>query len=121
MGFHATIFVYGQTGSGKTYTMEGYKYAPQGTSNSLVPQIDRRTATYTKTDPAVITTDQQKNEDAAMLNAPSNSDAAANTSAQAVEEEGVIPRAIRELFSQVEAKRAESVGKSKISVKIQYI
>ena len=40
---------------------------------------------------------------------------------QAVEEEGVIPRAIRELFSQVEAKRAESDGKSKITVKIQYI
>ena len=33
----------------------------------------------------------------------------------------MIPRAIRELFSQVEAKRAESDGKSKITVKIQYI
>ena len=38
-----------------------------------------------------------------------------------MEEEGVIPRAIRELFEQVEMKRTESQGKSKITVKVQYI
>lgn len=67
--------------------MEGYKYAPQGANNIIVPQISRKTAS-----------DQQ-----------------------AIEEEGVIPRAIRELFSQIEAKKAETDGKSKITVKIQYI
>ena len=35
--------------------------------------------------------------------------------------EGIIPRAIRELFHQVEQKRADSQGKSKITVKVQYI
>ena len=38
-----------------------------------------------------------------------------------LDEEGVMPRAIRELFNQVDRKRAETSGKSRISVKIQYI
>ena len=45
----------------------------------------------------------------------------ANTLAVHVKEEGIIPRAIRELFAQIEKKRNEASGKSRISVKVQYI
>jgi hypothetical protein len=34
-GYNATIFAYGQTGSGKTFTMEGYKYKLNETSNGF--------------------------------------------------------------------------------------
>ena len=38
-----------------------------------------------------------------------------------MKEEGIIPRAIRELFAQIEKKRNDTSGKSRISVKVQYI
>ena len=100
-GFHATIFVYGQTGSGKTFTMEGYKYV-KGPKEVLQPRFDRNTATL-NTQP-----EQLHAIDQAALNS-------------SLGEEGIIPRAIRNLFSQIEAKRAESAGKCRISVKVQYI
>ena len=88
MGFHATIFVYGQTGSGKTYTMEGYKYA-RANNNVLVPQINRKTASHQKG--ADISNESPDIEGPQ----PSNS----NDLKVSLEEEGVIPRTIRELFA----------------------
>ena len=106
-GFHATIFVYGQTGSGKTFTMEGYKYTRGTNKDSIVPQINRKTASALP---------------AELSSTPTSSKGADENSLQAsLNEEGVMPRAIRELFAQVTKKRAETQGKSKISVKIQYI
>ena len=101
MGFHATIFVYGQTGSGKTFTMEGYRYA-KGHKDVLVPQINRKTAVLKAE------TEAQLNQDGASARV-------------SMDEEGIMPRAIRELFIQVDKKKAETSGKSRISVKVQYI
>ena len=103
-GFHATIFVYGQTGSGKTFTMEGYKYArPQPVSQAPgmapphpAPIINRKSATVESAAGV---------EDASLQ--------------AALTEEGIIPRAIRELFEQVKKKREET--QTKITIKVQYI
>lgn len=84
--------------------MEGYKYAKTGLKDNIAPVIDRKTA-------SALSNSQVK-----------DLDAEGNTCVSiAMEEEGVIPRAIRELFNQVEAKRTQMAGKSKISVKVQYI
>ena len=83
-GFHATIFAYGQTGSGKTFTMEGYKYAKSGTKETLVPVIDRKTSSLL----SKASTADKKDADPTDANLQSIMDS-----------EGVIPRAIRELFS----------------------
>ena len=88
--------------------MEGYKYAKTGLKDNLVPQIDRKTA-------SAMSNSQVKDP-----GAEGNNDNSGSVSVS-MEEEGVIPRAIRELFNQVEAKRTQMAGKSKISVKVQYI
>ena len=72
--------------------MEGYKYAKTGLKDNLVPQIDRKTA-------SVMSNSQVKDP-----GAEGNNDNIGSVSVS-MEEEGVIPRAIRELFNQVEAKR----------------
>lgn len=79
--------------------MEGYRYVRGGPKDVVTPQINRKTAL-----------------DLTHMQAPV--DEALQTS---ICEEGVIPRAIRELFSQVEKKRKEQEGKSKICVRVQYI
>lgn len=84
--------------------MEGYKYAKTGLKDNIAPIIDRKTA-------SALSNSQVKDLDAERDNSVSI----------AMEEEGVIPRAIRELFNQVESKRTQMAGKSKISVKVQYI
>ena len=75
-GFHSTIFVYGQTGSGKTFTMEGYKYLKTQKFGTIFPQINQHTGT----------------------DKPDNDPKTEESLAQ----EGMIPRAIRELFKQIE-------------------
>ena len=88
IGFHATIFVYGQTGSGKTFTMEGYKYV-RSNNNQMVPQINRKAALSelgTKPSSSLEAVDQ--------VSSPR-----AEASAPGLPDEGVIPRAIRELFA----------------------
>ena len=88
MGFHATIFVYGQTGSGKTYTMEGYRYA-RANNNVLVPQINRKTASYQKGEAIP--------NDSPDVEGPQTS--SSSNLKVSLEEEGIIPRTIRELFA----------------------
>ena len=94
--------------------MEGYKYI-KGNNNSIVPQINRKTASFEN---GGTMTASNNNSETQTVVANEGISPSLKTS---MEEEGVIPRAIRELFEQVEMKRTESQGKSKITVKVQYI
>ena len=87
--------------------MEGYKYV-RSNNNQMVPQINRKAALSelgTKPSSSLEAVDQ--------VSSPR-----AEASAPGLPDEGVIPRAIRELFAQVERKRSETKGKTKISVKV---
>jgi len=69
--------------------MEGYKYV-RGNKNSIVPQINRKTASF-------------ENGGTSISNNNSETQTIANEEISpslktSMEEEGVIPRAIRELF-----------------------
>ena len=67
--------------------MEGYRYVRSGTKDVVAAQINRKTAVSST-----------------LLKSSLASD---HTLQASIDEEGVIPRAIRELFAQVEKKRGE--------------
>ena len=80
----------------------------------LLPQFNRKAA-------SIPLTNDDQGENLESIEGTAEDSSPANTLAVHVKEEGIIPRAIRELFAQIEKKRNDTSGKSRISVKVQYI
>lgn len=89
-GFNATLFAYGQTGSGKTHTIEGPQQSLHLLRQNVSAMTDRPSSQVT---------------DTKCLNTNTTID----SGVAAYNHQGVIPRAIRDLFERIEQQQHNGI------------
>jgi hypothetical protein len=110
-GYNTTIIAYGQTGSGKTYTMGGKREADL--ANSMEACSPTNSNSSSKSLVGMLKTSSSKS-----VNSASEDTSAQESSSFTIEEEdGIIPRAVHDLFKAKQ--RHESAGE--VSIQLTYL